>query len=242
MQDEASQLVGEFVAAAPGERVLDACASPGGKTTQMAAAMGDTGTDRRGRRPRPPARPARRATVSESGAHASASSRPTRGASLPFGAVFDAVLLDAPCSGLGTIRRDPDISWRRTEADLERWPTPRADARRLAAVVRPGGRLIYSTCSSEPEENEDVVHAFLAGHPEFRRASPHSFTQNPELAGLLDGEGSLKTLPFRDGLEAFYAACLIRGPSDDELRTLTPDGAAAVHRRRAWCLWQWIIR
>jgi 16S rRNA (cytosine967-C5)-methyltransferase len=213
VQDETSQLVGAFVGASPGERILDTCASPGGKTTQMAAAMNDTGlivaADVRGRRLELLSR-----TIGESGAQCVRVVQANARASAPFLEVFDAVLVDAPCSGLGTIRRDPDVRWRRTEADLE----PLAAAQRemlaqAATVVRPGGRLIYSTCSSEPEENEEVVRAFLAGHPEFRRARPAAFEARPELAALLDEEGALKTLPFRDGLEAFYAALLIRGSS-----------------------------
>jgi 16S rRNA (cytosine967-C5)-methyltransferase len=141
----------------------------------------------------------------------------------PFRDVFDAVLVDAPCSGLGTIRRDPDVRWRRQESDL----ASLADAQRemlaqAATVVRPGGRLIYSTCSSEPEENEDIVHAFLADHPEFHRARPALFERRPELAALLDDEGALKTLPFRDGLEAFYAAMLTRDASEPRSSDLDP--------------------
>ncbi|HYT74039.1 MAG TPA: hypothetical protein VEL79_04760, partial [Vicinamibacterales bacterium] len=129
----------------------------------------------------------------------------------PFSNTFDAVLVDAPCSGLGTIRRDPDIRWRRRESDL----TALSDAQRemldrLSTAVRPGGRLIYSTCSSEPEENEAVVEAFLSEHPEFRRGRPEPFAARPELRALLDDTGALRTLPFRDGLEAFYASMLIR--------------------------------
>jgi 16S rRNA (cytosine967-C5)-methyltransferase len=210
VQDETSQLVGELAGAAPGERILDACASPGGKTTQMAAAMGDSGTivaaDVRGRRLDLLSR-----TVAESGAgririvQANARGLP------PFRDVFDLVLVDAPCSGLGTIRRDPDVRWRRTERDL----SVLAEAQRemiaqLATVVRPGGRLVYATCSSEPEENEAVVEGFLAGHADFRRATPALFAGRPELAALLDDRGALKTLPFRDGLEAFYAATLVK--------------------------------
>jgi 16S rRNA (cytosine967-C5)-methyltransferase len=210
VQDEASQLVGEYVGAGPGERVLDACASPGGKTTQMAARMEGRGAivaaDMRGRRVDLLAR-----TVAESGApnvhivQADAREAPA------FHEVFDAVLLDAPCSGLGTIRRDPDIRWRRGEAELDTFAaTQRQMLARLAAVVRPGGRIVYSTCSSEPEENEAVVLDFLGAHPEFRRATPEMFGARPELRGLLDADGSLKTLPFRDGLEAFFAAALVR--------------------------------
>ena len=210
VQDETSQLVGEFTAAAPGERILDACASPGGKTTQMAAALGADGTivaaDVRGRRLDLLSR-----TVAEAGAARVRIVQANARALPPFRNVFDLVLVDAPCSGLGTIRRDPDVRWRRTEEDLG----PLAAAQRemldqLATVVRPGGRLVYSTCSSEPEENEVIVDGFLAGHPQFRRATPPRFAARPELAALLDDHGALKTLPFRDGLEAFYAAMLVR--------------------------------
>jgi 16S rRNA (cytosine967-C5)-methyltransferase len=210
VQDEASQLVGEYAGAAPGEVIFDACASPGGKTTQMAAAMRGQGTivaaDVRGRRVALLVR-----TVAQSGAgnirvvQADARAVPAaRG-------VFDAVLLDAPCSGLGTIRRDPDVRWRRSVDDLPVFASRQREMlESLAAAVRPGGRVIYSTCSSEPEENEAVVQDFLEAHPEFRRQIPDTFASNPALAGLLDAEGALKTLPFRDALEAFYAAILTR--------------------------------
>ena len=208
VQDEASQLVGEYASAVPGERVLDACASPGGKTTQMAAAMEGRGritaADARGRRVALLAR-----TVAASGAVNIRIVQANARAAPPFGATFDLVLVDAPCSGVGTIRRDPDVRWRRTEADLE----PLATAQRemldhLSTVVRPGGRLIYSTCSSEPEENEGIVAAFLTTHPEFTRRVPAVFQQREDLRAMLDDAGALLTLPFRDELEAFYAASL----------------------------------
>ena len=209
VQDEASQLVGEFVGAIPGERILDACASPGGKTTQMAAAMGDEGlivaADVRGRRLDLLAR-----TVAASGARCIRVVQADARGALPYRARFDAVLIDAPCSGLGTIRRDPDVRWRRRADDLPALAAAQREMLEQAAtVVRPGGRLIYSTCSSEPEENEQVVDAFLAAHREFGRATPAAFTASSQLAGLLDASGALQTLPFRDGLEGFYAACLI---------------------------------
>ncbi|HET7698936.1 MAG TPA: 16S rRNA (cytosine(967)-C(5))-methyltransferase RsmB [Vicinamibacterales bacterium] len=210
VQDEASQLVGEYVDAAGGETILDACASPGGKTTQMAAAMGGRGTivaaDVRGRRVDLLAR-----TVAQSGARnirvIQADAR-----AVPAGpAAFDAVLLDAPCSGLGIIRRDPDVRWRRTEGDLAVFAERQREMLdSLAAVVRPGGRIVYSTCSSEPDENAAVVGGFLSAHPGFRREVPPRFAASPVLAALLDGEGALETLPFRDGLEAFYAVRMVR--------------------------------
>jgi 16S rRNA (cytosine967-C5)-methyltransferase len=191
VQDEASQLVGEFVGAQPGESILDACASPGGKTTQMAAMMRDEGrvvaADVRARRV-----DLLRSTVAASGARSVRILQADARQSLPLDPVFDAVLVDAPCSGLGTIRRDPDIRWRRAPSDFAGFAaTQREILANAAAVVRPGGRIIYSTCSSEPEENEAVVVAFLDAHPRFELAR------------------ELRTLPYRDGLEAFYAAALV---------------------------------
>jgi len=210
VQDEASQLVGEFVAAMPGERILDACASPGGKTTQLAAALKGEGTivaaDVRGRRIVLLDR-----AVRESGARNVLVVQANARAMVPFqDAAFDAILVDAPCSGLGTIRRDPDVRWRRGEADLPSLAAAQSEMlAQLARAVRPGGRLVYSTCSSEPDENEAVVDAFLAAQPRFRRVAPAHFEKDSTLASLLDPDGALCTLPFRDGLEAFYAACLV---------------------------------
>ncbi len=167
VQDEASQLVPLILAARPGEAVLDLCASPGGKTTAIAADMEDIGrliaTDVRGRRIG-----LLHETVRASGARSVRIVQVAASGPLPFEPVFDRVLVDAPCSGLGTVRRDPDIRWRRTEADLSRLAGDQvALLTRAAEVVRPGGRLVYATCSSEPEENDDVVRAFLANHPTF---------------------------------------------------------------------------
>jgi 16S rRNA (cytosine967-C5)-methyltransferase len=209
VQDEASQLVGLFVEAKPGERIFDACASPGGKTTQLAAAMADAGivvaADVRGRRIDLLVR-----TVRNSGARSIRIVQASARAAPPFTASFDALLVDAPCSGLGTIRRDPDIRWRRTPADLPVLAAAQIEMLRHAATaVRHGGRLVYATCSSEPEENEQVVAAFLAEHPQFRQTTPRRFSSGP-LAALLDTTGALRTLPFRHDLEAFYAATLLR--------------------------------
>ena len=128
---------------------------------------------------------------------------------LPFTPQFDRVLVDAPCSGLGTIRRDPDIRWRRHEHDLEGFARNQLVLlERAASLVRSGGRLVYATCSSEPEENEAVVESFLSCHQEFEVVDLRADGALP-LRPLLNERGMLHTLPFAHGLEAFFAAALV---------------------------------
>jgi 16S rRNA (cytosine967-C5)-methyltransferase len=209
VQDEASQLVALFPAAAPGERILDTCASPGGKTTAMAAGMSDRGlivaADVRARRVRLLADAVRASGAACVSIVQADASRP-----LPFnGTPFDAVLIDAPCSGLGTIRRDPDIRWRRREDEFPAFAALQLRILEAAsAVVRPGGRLVYSTCSSEPEENEGVVRRFLDERTDFHPAPPATLAHT--VTPLVDEDGHLQTLPFRDGLEAFFAVSLVK--------------------------------
>ena len=206
VQDEASQLVAMAAGARPGERVLDLCAAPGGKTTAMAADMGDQGlliaTDVRPRRMR-----LLQDTVRVSGAKHAHVVQVAGRSELPFRDAFDCVLVDAPCSGLGTIRRDPDIRWRRNEGDLERFSQDQVTLlTRAAGTVRLHGRLIYSTCSSEPDENEAVVDRFLADHAQFVLAPLTA----PRLQRFISDRGQLRTSPFAHGLEAFFAAVLVR--------------------------------
>ena len=208
VQDEASQLVAVMAGATAGERVLDACAAPGGKTTAMAADMGDRGiliaSDVRPKRIRLLADAVRRA-----GARCVRVIQANAAEALPFADVFDLVLIDAPCSGLGTLRRDPDIKWRRSP---DEFPVLASLQLRIltsaAAVVRTGGRILYSTCSSELEENDEVVERFLTAHPGFRKAAL-AYPAAPDLVGP---DGYFRTMPFRDGLEAFFAASLARQP------------------------------
>ena len=193
VQDEASQLIGELVGTQRGDRILDLCASPGGKTVAMAADLGPSGlivaTDVRRHRLRVLTETLGRCRMTR----ARVVQVPATGG-LPFAeGSFDRILIDAPCSGLGTVRRDPDIRWRVAEADLPALAaTQLALLRRTASLVRPGGTLVYSTCSSEPDENQQVVAAFLATHPAFIETRVH------------------QTLPFRDGLEAFYGSVIER--------------------------------
>ena len=207
VQGEASQLVACLAGARPGMRVLDACASPGGKATAMAADMQRRGllvaNDVRERRIQ-----LLRSTVTAAGATNVAVVQSDLLRPLPFGRPFDLVVVDAPCSGLGTLRRDPDIRWRRRAEDLPSLAAMELKMLQHAAdVVAPGGRLLYSTCSSEPEENDGVVDAFLGGTTEFvaidaREASPAL------PASVIDERGRLRTEPHRHGLEAFFAAVL----------------------------------
>ena len=206
VQDEASQLVAATVAVAPGERVLDACAAPGGKTLALAAGLGNRGlivaADVRPKRVRLLAE-----TVKTAGASIVRIVQADATRALPFGEAFDCVLVDAPCSGLGTVRRDPDIKWRRHENEFETLARLQLGIlEAAAAVLRPAGRLIYATCSSEAEENEDVVSAFLERAPSFR-SQPLTLPTAPH---LINSAGHLRTYPFRDGLEAFFAASVVK--------------------------------
>lgn len=208
VQDEASQLVAALAVDAAGPRILDTCASPGGKTTAIAAARPTAflvACDVRDRR-----MALLRRTIELSGA---ANVRLVQADSLkplPFSRPFDLVFLDAPCSGLGTLRRDPDIRWRRGEADLAMFAAAELTMlQHAAAAVSPGGVLIYATCSSEPEENEGVASAFLSTTPGFaRRHVRDTSTRIPE--AVVDERGDLRTEPDRHGLEAFYAAVFIK--------------------------------
>jgi 16S rRNA (cytosine967-C5)-methyltransferase len=210
VQDEASQLVADLVPVQPGDRVLDACAAPGGKTVALAAMTEREGlvvaTDVRARRVRTLLDTMKRCALENVAVvHIGADG------SLPFApGAFDRVLVDAPCSGLGTLRRDPDIRWRRGPEELVRFAEQQLGIlARVAPVVAPGGDLVYSTCSSEPDENEAVVQRFLASAPDFS-VRPLDVARHPHAAGLVTGDGFLRTLPFRDGLEAFFAAILQR--------------------------------
>jgi 16S rRNA (cytosine967-C5)-methyltransferase len=186
VQDEGSQFVAESVGAVAGDRILDPCAAPGGKTLWLREAVGLEGLviacDYRPKRVALLARQVAGPIV-----------RLDAAAPLPFPAVFDHVLLDAPCSGLGTLRRDPDLKWSRRPDDLPRLAAEQGRMIAAAAgAVRPGGTLTYATCSSEPEENEDVVLRFLEAHTGYTRVRER------------------RTWPFTDGADAFYAAQLRR--------------------------------
>jgi 16S rRNA (cytosine967-C5)-methyltransferase len=206
VQDESSQLVALLAGDGPRRRVLDTCAAPGGKATAIAPGAGRVvACDVRGRRV-----DLLRRTVQATGVTNIEIAQVDVLRPLPFNDVFDCVLVDAPCSGLGTLRRDPDIRWRRQASDLPALAAAQAIMlRHAAAAVAPGGRLVYATCSSEPEENDDVVGTFLMQAPAFTRIDArlaHALLP----ADVVDDQGYLRTEPHRHQLEAFFGAVFTR--------------------------------
>jgi len=205
IQDEASQLIAEIVNAQPGDRVLDVCAAPGGKTTQIADGAGDkaevVAMD---------ISPRRLSTVARTiEMHHLKSIRlivADAGTPLPFDAqAFDRVLLDAPCSGTGTLRHNPEIRWRLKNDDiLTLAEQQKRFLSHAAKVVKPGGLLVYSTCSVEVEENEDVIKDFLASNDQFRQVS---MLVN---ADLRTDFGFARTWPHWQGSDGFFVAAVKR--------------------------------
>lgn len=202
IQDEGSQLVAMAVDAKPGERICDFCAGAGGKTLALAAMMRNTGRIMacdvmEGRL----ARSAER--FRRAGAH-NIQTRVLKSERDPWvkkhKASFDRVLVDAPCSGAGTWRRNPDARWRDLGPGVEKLVKTQADILDSAArLVKPGGRLIYATCSLLAEENEKQAEKFLAAHAEFKAA-----------ACGLEGGVYLSLSPARHGTDGFFAAAFER--------------------------------
>ncbi len=203
-QDRGSQLVAGSLSLRPGERFLDVCAAPGGKTTLAALVCpqawfvaGDMPESRVA---------ALAANIRRQGASFVNVVRFDAARPLPFpDESFDAVLVDAPCSGTGTIRHNPEIRYRLRESDLDGFALKQlAMLANASKMVRKGGRLIYSTCSLEREENEEVAHAFLAQTPEFSSAIP----ELPERFRTADGFA--RTSPARDGIDGFFVAAFAK--------------------------------
>jgi len=201
MQDPASTLVTQYAAAPAGSEAADLCAAPGGKALELArTARAVYAGDRSVARLRRVVANARRVNAPNV--------LPFAGdARAPAVAPVDVVLVDAPCTGTGTFRRHPDARWRLRISDLAVMAALQREILRSAAtVVRPGGLLVYSTCSLEPEENDMQVDAFLADHPEFALEPPPADAV-PESA--LDA-GRLRVLPQRHGVDGAFAARLRR--------------------------------
>lgn len=209
-QDEAAQLVAFYAAPTQGQRVLDACAAPGGKTCHLAELMGDAGwidaCDVHAGKLREIEDGARRLGLESITAHAADASLP-----LPFAPEggYDLVVADAPCSGLGTLRRHPELKGRRTADDVRRLAELQGRILdNVAQVVKPGGVLVYALCTFTQEEGPEQVARFLARHPEFTRAAPPAGPV--DWTDLVDATGDLVLDPHRHGTDAFYAARLVR--------------------------------
>lgn len=206
VQDESSMLVAHVVDPQPGDVVIDACAAPGGKSTHLAALMNNSG----------------RIIAVDLFAHKLALIRENASRlgitciqaiaadatalSAQFAGKADRVLVDAPCSGLGVLRRKPDSRWRRSEAQLN--DLPQLQQAILAAAglcVKPGGILVYSTCTTEPEENEMVVQRFLADNPDFLLQSAGSRLPRPREEELV------QLWPHIDFVDGFFIARLVKG-------------------------------
>ncbi|HVS21584.1 MAG TPA: 16S rRNA (cytosine(967)-C(5))-methyltransferase RsmB [Pyrinomonadaceae bacterium] len=204
LQDEASQLVAHLLDAQSGDRVLDVCAAPGSKTTHIDALAPQAlivAGDLYEHRLRTLKELAKQQGADGIQIVAYDATRP-----LPFAeSLFDRVLVDAPCSGTGTLRRNPEIRWRIKPADIDELSQKQTQIlANASAVVRAGGHLVYSTCSVEPEENEHVVENFLKEHENFRRANLDA------PADLRTESGAVRTWPHRQETDGFFVAAFER--------------------------------
>ena len=211
IQDEGSQLVGYLVAPKRTDMVADFCAGAGGKTLLLGALMRSHGrlyafdvVEKRLANLKP-----RLARSGLSNVHPQLISSGRDAKIKRLAAKLDRVLVDAPCTGFGTLRRNPDLKWRHTAAAVtELAQKQRTILANAATLVKPGGRLVYATCSVLPEENDDVVAAFLATHPGFAAGDAAAELARAGIA--LDTGPFLRLYPHRHGCDGFFAAILER--------------------------------
>lgn len=213
VMDEGSQLIAEAVAPPPGGKVVDACAGAGGKTLALAAGLGNRGRllglDVDGRKLEELRRRARRAGVTNAAARQIREGEPLPAEARP--GFWDRVLVDAPCSGLGALRRNPEARWRLTPAAVDSFP-PRQLALLIeyAPLVAVGGRLVYATCTVTRAENDEVVERFLAERAgEFIRMPLKEIWGKERALALGDGD-VLRLLPHRHDTDGFFATVLRR--------------------------------
>ena len=211
VQDEGSQLLALVVGAKRGEMVVDFCAGAGGKTLALGASMRNTGrlyafdiSEKRLAKLKP-----RLARSGLSNVHPVMIAHENDAKVKRLAGKIDRVLVDAPCSGLGTLRRNPDMKWRQTpETIIEMHAKQMAILTSAARLVRPGGRLVYGTCSILDEENEQVVTEFLAANPDFSLRPMHEVLAEQKVE--LEMQDYLKLLPHLHHTDGFFAAVLER--------------------------------
>jgi 16S rRNA (cytosine967-C5)-methyltransferase len=225
VEDEAAQLIPPLLDPQPGDIVLDACAAPGGKSTHLADLMHNKGTiyavDRKGARLE-----LLRSNCHRLGAQIvvpivgdirqprewvpaiKTAESPSVGKPKVDDLSVDRILVDAPCSGLGVLRRHPEAKWRKDERALPRHQALQCQIlKAVAPCLRPGGVLVYSTCSTEPEENEQVIERFCRAHAEFERESVVSWLP-PAAQGFVTQQGAFSTVGNQFSMDGFYAARL----------------------------------
>ncbi len=211
VQDEGSQLLGYLVAPRRGEMIADFCAGAGGKTLLLGALMHSQGriyafdvSDKRLSQLKP-----RLKRSGLSNLHPQLIANENDLKIKRLAGKLDRVLVDAPCSGLGTLRRNPDLKWRQQPRDIEELTRKQAAILNAAArLVKTGGRLVYATCSILTEENEQIVEAFLEAHPEFRLIEASGVLAQQHIA--LDTGKYLKLAPHVHGTDGFFAAAMER--------------------------------
>lgn len=215
VQDESSMLVGRAMAPAEGDTIVDLCGAPGGKTTHLAQLMNDTGriitVDVHRHRLNLVRQTAERLGITSIETVLGDGEQFT----LPGGLLADKVLLDAPCTGTGVLGRRADARWRRTPEELrELCELQRRLLKHAASLLKPGGVLLYSTCSLEPEENSDLIEGFLGSSPEFSACPIGPYL--PESLGAGDPlaqnghKGYIYLLPWVHGTDGFFMARLMR--------------------------------
>lgn len=211
VQDEGSQLLGLLVQPRRGELVVDFCAGAGGKTLQLGALMRSTGrlyafdvSDKRLAKLKP-----RMARAGLSNVHPVLIAHEADAKVKRLAGKADRVLVDAPCTGLGTLRRNPDLKWRQSPAAVEEMVAKQGAILAAAArLVRPGGRLVYATCSLLAEENDAIVNAFLAAHPGFAQLSAQDILDKQ---GVVVATGErLRLMPHVHDTDGFFAAVMER--------------------------------
>lgn len=205
-QDEASQLIPHLLGDIRGCTLWDACAAPGGKTAVLCDAIGESGmvvaSDRSLERV------CRLKNLSEYRRKEALLLVADACLRAPFRGYFDAIVADVPCSGLGTLRRNPEIKWRFRSSDLALLQkNQRSILEAVSENVREGGRLLYATCSTEPEENEQVVESFLADHPDFHLGRP---VAPAGIAAWICNDHMVRTFPTPYRWDGFFAALMWR--------------------------------
>jgi 16S rRNA (cytosine967-C5)-methyltransferase len=208
VQDQAAQIISLLLLPQPGETVMDACAAPGGKTTHLAELM-----QNRGMVVALELDASRMAKIREnSSRHGTSIVSPRQGNAVHFhDGTFDRVLVDAPCSGLGVLRRHPDGRWNKTEQTVaDHAVLQRRILENCASLVKPGGTLVYATCTTEPEENEEVITWFLAGPgSSWKIDDPRPYLPGMA-AALVDTRGIFRTVPRAPEMDGFFGVRMIK--------------------------------